>query len=404
MTDSYSPDPSRVMDPFRAQMPALLVGAGGMLVLAISAFFDAEHAVRAYLYAWLFCVGVALGSMSIVMLHHLTGGAWGWLVRRPAEAAAMTLPLLAVLFVPIALGIGKVYPWARADAVTSHALLKHRAALFHPSFVLLRALLYFVIWSFWAWRLRALSLRHDRDGDPRTLGRLRQLSASGLLVYFVTMSLAAVDWIASREVDWYSSTFGLLVIIGQAVAAVAFLIGMLAVLSERSPVKEIAEPDRVHDLGNLLLTVVVLWSYVSFAQYLVIWVGNTQEDTTWYYHRAQHGWTWIGLSLIVLHFSLPFVLLLFQASKRNVRALATIAAGVLFMRLVHVLWMIAPSSLSQHPGTVSWLDFVSPLALGGVWFAAFLWLLKRHPLIPLGFRVPIEPLSYEQGPEHKFAR
>jgi hypothetical protein len=350
--------------------------------------------MRAYLYAWLFCLGIALGSMSVVMLHHLTGGAWGYLVRRPAEAAMGTLPLLALLFIPIAIGFHALFPWARPADVAQHAVLRYRQTLFAPKWVLLRAVIYFAIWIFWGWRLRRLSFLHDETGDANLLRRLSRLSGAGFVIYFATMSLAAADWIASREVDWYSSTFGLLVLVGQAVTATAFLLVVLALLRDESPVREIAETDRVHDLGNLLLTIVVLWAYIAFAQLLVIWMGNMQDDAIWYVHRNRQGWGWIGRALIVLHFAVPFVLLLFQSTKRSIRALACVAGGVLFMRLIDVLWMIAPSSLDEYAHGISWLDFISPLALCGLWFAAFVWLLARRPLIPLGYRTATEPIVY----------
>jgi hypothetical protein len=378
----------------RALPISLAVGTAGLLICLVGLFLNADHFFRAYLWAWLFCLGAALGSMSIVMLHHLTGGEWGFLVRRPAEAAAMTLPLLLVLFIPIAFGVHHLFPWAKPDRVASEALLQHRKPLFTTAFTLIRSFVYLLIWCLWAWRLSALSLRHDDTGDPAPLITVRRLSGLGFVVYFATMSLAAMDWIVSREVDWYSSTFGLLTIVGQSATGIAFLIVVLALLRRTSPMRDVITPDRVHDLGNLLLTCVVLWSYISFAQFLVIWMGNTQEDIVWFIHRTHGGWWWVSLALILLHFAAPFVLLLFQRAKRDPRALAMIAAGVLLMRAVDNLWMVAPTGPTHDPGPLYWLDFVTPFGVGGIWFAYFLWLLARHPLIPLGHRVPVDPLIY----------
>jgi hypothetical protein len=355
---------------------ALIVGAAGLFVLLAAVFFDPMHALRAYLYAWLACLGISLGSMSILMMQYLTGGRWGMLIRRLAEAAAMTLPLLAILFIPIALGARSLFPWAQSAAIESSAILRHRQVAFTLPLVLVRCAIYFAIWIFWAWRLRTLSLDYDVDLNPRRLVRLRRYSAAGLVIYFATMSLAAVDWIASREVDWYSSTFGLAVVVGQAVAGVAFLILIIAL------VRPNASHELLHDLGNLLLTVVVLWAYIEFAQFLVIWAGNMQEDITWFYHRTHRGWGWIGMALILLHFAVPFAFLLFQDSKRSIRRLAWIAGGVLVMRVVHLLWMIAPSSMSEIPHSVQWLDLIAPLGVGGIWFAMYLWILNRHAIVP----------------------
>jgi hypothetical protein len=370
-------------------------GALGAILWFVGWLFNRELAMQAYLFAWLLTLGAALGSMSILMLHHLTGGRWGLLVRRPAEAAAMTLPLLAILFVPVALQLHHLFPWARPGDISQNAVLRHRQLLFTPTFTLIRAAIYFAAWIFFAWRLQSLSLEHDRTADPNLLDRMRRWSAFGLVVYFITMSLAAYDWIASREVDWYSSTFGWNVIIGQSVMGVALLIIIAAALSRHASMNVLAEPDLVHDLGNLLLTVVVLWAYIAFAQFLVIWMGNTQEDIIWYIHRTHGGWWWAGTALIVLHFAAPFVFLLFQRIKRDIRALAVVAGVVIVMRAVDVLWMIAPSSLGEQPGRMSWMDVVALIGIGGIWLAAFLRLLPRHPLIPLAFTAATGPLSYE---------
>jgi hypothetical protein len=341
---------------------ALAAAAVGLVAGVVGAFASPEHLMRAYL--------------------------WGWLVRRPAEAAGMTLPLLTVLFIPVALGLRHLYPWARPEDVAAHAVLRHRQPVFSPWFVLLRSFVYLVVWSAWAWRLRALSVEHDRTGDDRLLVRLRRLSAVGFLVYFATMSLAAMDWIASRETDWYSSTFGLAVITGQGATGVALLILLLALLSDAPPLRGVTTADRVHDLGNLLLTVVVLWAYVTFAEYLVVWMGNTQEDVTWYDHRTSGAWRWVGVAIIALHFALPFAFLLFQKAKRNLPALAGVAGAVLLMRAVDLVWMVEPSSPTPEPGRVTWADFVVPLLPAGLWLAAWAWLVARAPLIPLGYRVP----------------
>jgi hypothetical protein len=216
------------------------------------------------------------------------------------------------------------------------------------------------------------------------------------------MSLAGFDWIASREIDWYSSTFGLALIVGQGVAGTAFLIVMLQLLRDAPRVNAaIAEKNRFHDLGNLLLTVVVLWAYISFAQLLVIWMGNMQDDITWFYHRTHRGWKFVAVLLITVHFGLPFILLLFQGSKRNLRVLATIAGGLLVMRAIDVLWMVVPSNGGQTPRAIHWLDPVGIVGVCGIWFAVFLTLLKRHPLIPLGFERAIEIVPYGRAAQRQ---
>jgi hypothetical protein len=375
---------------FRIQRPALIVGIIALAICAIGGLFNHEQFFRSYLVGYMFVLGITLGSMAIVMVNHLTGGGWGILIRRSGEAAAGTLPLLLVLFIPIAFGLESLYPWARADLVAADAVLQHRRPIMNPEFFLIRVLIYFAIWIFWGWRLRRLSLLHERDGDPAIEQRLAALSAAGLVLYFLTMSFAAMDWVLSREIHWYSSIFGFLIIIGQALSGTTFMLIILSKLSDDSPLREAAMPDIIHDLGNLFLTQVILWAYISLSQMLIIWMGNMQEEITWYLHRSQGFWLVVAVGLIVLHFFVPFLLLLIQGSKRNIKILATIAAGVLVLRFFDVVWIVEPTSNAPLAHRIHWMDFIAPIGIGGVWLWLFLWILRRHPLIPLGERIEVD--------------
>lgn len=341
-----------------------------------------DELLRGYLIGWLVCLGIALGCMSWLALHVLTGGVWGWPMRRRMEAGAMTLPVVAVCAVPLMVFAGHLFPWANHAAVAHEPLLQHREPLYRPGMVIVRWAVMLAVWCVLAVRLRRLSLEHDRTGDVGRILSMRSLSAAWLVVHFLTMSLGAVDWIASREVDWYSSAFGMVVVVGQCATALAVLIIALA-WREPGLLERSADPDRAsQDWGNLLQTSVVLWSYISFAQFLVIWIGNTQEDVTWFFHRNVGGWKAVTASLIVLHFAAPFVLLLFQGNKRSVGRLAIIAAGVLVMRVVDNVWMVVPSSLEHEPGRLSWADVVVPLVMLFGWWGLFELIARRQPRIP----------------------
>jgi hypothetical protein len=332
------------------------------------------------------------------MLHHLTGGIWGVPSRRLAEAAAATLPLMALLFIPIAIAMltGHLYPWAKPDEYAQDAVLRHRRELpvlgFSTTWVLARAAVYFAVWSLLAWRLRNISLKED--GAAHNAG---SLSGAGSVLYFITVSLAASDWVMSREAHYYSSVFGFITVAAQSVAGLCFVIVILALLADRPPLLTAARPRALHDLGNLLLTCVVLWAYVSFAQLLVNWIGNTQEDVTWYVHRSHGGWRLVTIALIVLHFFVPFVLLLLQPTKRNLLPLARLAAGLLVLRLIDVLWLVAPSSPTEYAGGLYWTDLFAPIGVGGVWLAAFLWMLRRAPLVVPGLIESMPPETESSG-------
>ena len=364
----------------RTIVPALIIGTLALLAQLAFAFIDPLHATRGYLIGWYFCTGAALGAMGMVMMHHLTAGDWGWPVRRLGEAAGMTLPLLAIAYIPIAVGIKQVYPWASAATTAAEPLLRHRHFFFNTPFVVGRTAIYFAIWITLAFLLRRWSLRQDSVGGEALLVRMRRLSALGIVIYFLTMSLASMDWIASREVDWYTSTFGFVTITGQAVTGLCVLIITLAIIRHVPALRGLIFDKATHDLGNLLMVCVVLWAYVSFFQFLVIYTGNTQEDLIWFHHRESAGWQWVGRGLIFLHFSIPFVLLLFQNAKRDLRILAAIAAWVLIMRMMDAIWSFVPSNLEQSPRGVHWLDFTGLIGVCGVWWSYFAWQAGRWPL------------------------
>ena len=385
MTRLAAPPRSRLFD---ATIPALVVGVVALVVCIVFGRGDALPAMlRAWLFAFIFVLGIPLGAMAILMLHHLTDGAWGWPIRRPAEAAAMTLPLLAIFFIPIALNLSHLYPWADVRELAGSAILQSRRPVFNPAAFILRAYIFFALWFLLAWRLRSLSLRAEQS-------KLRRVSALGLVLYILTMSMAAIDWIMSLEPEWYSTVYALIVITGQSLVGLTFLLLILAPLRRLEPLAGVADDDAIHDLGNLLLTVVILWAYLAFAQFLVNWLGNMQDEITWYIHRTQGPWRLIAIALMLLHFFVPFILLLQQPAKRNMAALASLAAVLLVMHILDVLWQIAPSPGVPHRRGHAWLYLPAFVAAGGIWFALFLHLLRRQPLLPEGQSVPIRKVDH----------
>jgi hypothetical protein len=381
---------------FALEGPALIAGGAGIVVSLVGFFVNHEQFFRSWLYAWLFFLGIALGSLGMVMLQHLVVGEWGLLVRRMGEAAGMTLPVLLVLGLPLALGMGHLFPWARHDEFAGDAVLAHRRPFFNGAAVLIRAAVYFAIWILLAWRLRTLSLRMDEAPTDARAAALRRWSALGMVLYFLTMSSAAVDWVMSREPHWYSTTFGFIVIAAQALSATGFFILLLALLRRDPPMDTAIRADALHDLGNILLLMVILWAYTSFAQLLVIWLGNTQQDVPWYVHRSTGFWRLVSVLLVLFQFFAPFFLLLNQPVKRNIRAMTWLAAGLLVTQWLNTLWLVEPSSPSPEPHRLSWMDFITPVGIGGVWLASFLWILRRAPLLPMGVRVAVKP--FDHGP------
>jgi hypothetical protein len=367
----------------RVQRIALAVGLLGMGLCSAGAMTNPLQFFRSYLIAYLFWFGIALGSMAILMIHHIAGGAWGAVIRRLLECATRTLPLLAVLFVPIALGVDQLYTWAQPEHVAHDAVLLHKSAYLNVPFFLARAVFYFSAWLTVMHFLNRWSLEQDRTTDPGPGNWLEQLSRGGLLLIGLTVTFASIDWIMSLEPHWASTIYGILVMGGQVLAAMAFVIPLAALLAaDGGPLADVIETEQFHDLGKLLLAFVMLWTYFSLSQFLIIWSANLPEEIPWYLSRLRGGWQWIGIALILGHFVLPFIILLSRDVKRDARKLAAVAFGVIVIRFVDLFWLITPAF---HPAefSVHWLDLACVVAVGGIWLWFFIWQLKGRSLVAI---------------------
>jgi hypothetical protein len=364
------------------RMRAGAVGIAVLIALVAGGFFEPHQFARSWLWAYVFYVGLAVGSMAWLMTQYLSGGAWGVVIRRPAEAAMRTLPLLVLFFVPIAIGIPGLYRWSHADAVAADAILRHKHVYLNVPFFLIRTAAYFIGWLVWSWRLNHWSAVEDREGGVNPHRRMARWSGPGLVFWGFSITFMAIDWVLSIEPHWFSTIFGMLFMAGQGLSSMAFLIAVLVLLSYREPMRSVLTPRHLHDLGKLLLANVMVWAYFAFSQWLIIWAGNLPSEIPWYLERSRGGWEWIAGALIFLHFALPFALLLSRDLKRNFNALAGIAVFVLVMRYVDLCWLVAPDFRKGAFG-VSWMDFAAPVAIGGIWLAWFLTELGRRPLMPL---------------------
>jgi hypothetical protein len=366
----------------RFQRPALFVGAAALAICVVGAFFAPAQFFRSYLSAFLFWMGIALGCLAVVMLHHVTGGAWGLPIRRPLESGTRTLPLMLLLFLPIVLGAGKIYEWADPAAVAHDPILRHKSLYLNLPFFIGRAALYFAAWLALAYFLNRWSLDQDRTGERPIARRLQLLSSAGLVAYGLTVTFASIDWAMSLEPHWFSTMYGVLFIAGQGLSAFAFIVALLVLLAGTPPLAGFVAQRHYHDLGKLMLAFVMFWAYVSFSQYLIIWSGNLPEEIPWYLRRLQGGWGWIGVALVLLHFVLPFLLLLPASANRNPRILGTVAAIVVLMRAVDVFWLTQPAFAGSR-FRLHWMDVLAPVGVGGLWLAAFLWQLGKRPLLPM---------------------
>ncbi len=368
-----------------ADRPLLLwslgAGAAALAVCVVGGLVDPTQFFRAYLSAYVFFLGLGLGSMAILMIYHLTGGAWGYLTRRILEAEMRTLPLLAVLFVPVACGVYYLFPWADPALVAADEKLRHQQVYLNPPFFWGRAVLFFVLWLGVAYLLGRWSDAEARTGDPGVSVKLRRLSGAGLVIYGITLHFASIDWVMSLQPVFHSTIFGPLVASGQLVTAQALVMVVLAWLVWRPPLADVVSAEALNDVGNLLLSFLVIWAYMVWFQFMLVWIANLPVDVVWYLPRSRGGWQWVAYALFVLHFAVPFFLLLLRAVKQTPRLAGAVAALVLFMQLVFGFYQVGPA----FPGTTlaeHWMDFLTPVGLGGLWLADFLWELGRRPPLP----------------------
>ncbi len=359
-----------------AAVIGLVLTAAGFLMAGLDRFYEA------YLVAYTFWMGVVLGSMALLMVQHLSGGAWGVVIRRPLEAAVRTLPFMAVLFLPILAGMGHLYHWTHPDAVAHDPLLQAKVAYLNTPFFIVRQIIYFAIWITMGSLLTKWSTEHDRTGDPTLLSKLSRLSGGGLVVYGLSVTFAAVDWTMSVNPHWFSTIWGLLYIVGQGLSAMAFAIVMLVMLSRVPPLDRVVTQHHLHDLGKFLFAFLMLWAYLSFSQFLIIWSANTVEEIPHYLSRWESGWGYVSIFIIVLHFIVPYALLLSRNLKRSPTRLRLIATWLLMTRVVEYYWHVAPE-FHTETFNPTLLDLALPIALGGIFVALYAMNLKGRSLLPL---------------------
>jgi hypothetical protein len=365
----------------RAKNVSLGLGVIGLIGCLIGWFIAPRDFFVAYLFGDFFFLGLSLGSLALLMIHHLTAGDWGYALRRFLESAVGNLPLLALLFVPVFFGLAQLYPWRHPTVVAADETLRETQIYLNAPGFVLRTAIVFAIWIIMARQLLKWSSEQDATASLEPTRKMRTLSGPGLVIYPVTMTFAAVDWLMSMEAGWYSTMFPVLICIGQILSALALMILLLVCVAHSSPLGPLASEENFHKLGNLLLAFTMMWAYLAFGQLLVIWSGNLPHEISWYLHRISDGWKWIAIFIALFHFFVPFFLLLMRPAKKRRRILASIAACVFAAHVVAIWWTIAPSVYTKH-FYLGWLAPAAFLGIGGIYSFAFLKNLERRRLVP----------------------
>jgi len=365
-----------------AQKPSLVVGMGTLLLCAAAGFYSPTQFFRSYLFGFVFWLGMALGSISMLMLHHLVGGGWGFAIRRMLESGTRTFVLLAGLSLPLFFGLRHLYLWADPAKAQASEAVAHKALYLNVPFFIIRAAVFFAAWIVLAHFLNKWSREQDETGNPDLTRRLQNLSGPGLIVYGLTVTFASIDWVMSLEPAWGSTVYGMIFIVTQSLSALALAILACMLLAKFKPLSEVISPLALNDLGNLLLTFTILWAYLSFSQFLIIWSGNLPEEITWYWARATGDWAWVAVMLIVFHFAVPFLVLLNRFVKQRIRMLAAVAGWMILMSVVDLYWLMAPAYNRIGP-RLEWMDGLAVAGIGGIWLWRFLGQLQSNPLVPL---------------------
>lgn len=378
----FNSDTFKLTDGGNFGRQALIIGVIGLVLSAIGYFLNAERFFYSYLTSFVFWVTIGVGGLFFVMLHHLTSAKWSVVLRRITENFMVAVPILAVFFLPLILGMHDLFHWTHESAVAHDEILQQKAPYLNTPFFLVRAALYFIIWAILGRMLYKASLEQDTEASESLTARMKRISAPGMLLFALTLTFASFDWLMSLESHWYSTIFGVYVFSGSLLAILAVLTLMTLYLQNNDALTDTISIEHYHDLGKLMFAFTIFWAYIAFSQFMLIWYGNIPEETIFYKHRWEN-MSWRVVSLIVLfgHFVVPFLGLVTRAAKRNLKVLKAMSIWILLMHWVDMYWLVLPNFRRELH--FSWMDITTLVGIGGV-FLWYVWkAMTAHPLIPV---------------------
>jgi hypothetical protein len=397
----------RFTGPTSAWLAPVGLGAALLILSLVGWAIAPKTFFFSYLVGWTFCLTISLGALYFLFFHHLTKASWHIVVRRIAEHLAWGFPLLAVLGIPLfAFGMHDLYHWTHAELYTPGSagydpIIAGKRAYLNTPFFYARLVLYFGAWTYISHRLYTVSVRHDVRTDYDSPIKLRTVSAWGLPVTAITTAFASYDLLMSLAPHWFSTIFGVYFFAGAAFAVFAVLVLAAALLQKGGGLLTHAiTAEHYHDLGKWMFGFTVFWAYIAFSQYMLYWYGGIPEETVWFRHRLEHGWGWHSAMLLILHFIVPFVVLLPRWTKRIVPVLSVMAVWFLVMHWFDLHWVAMPSmgegtESGYVHGGFHWLNFTTWLGLAGIYFGAVIWRMRRHPLVPQNDPRLEESLAFE---------
>ncbi|HEY6987169.1 MAG TPA: hypothetical protein VH369_02230 [Bryobacteraceae bacterium] len=369
-----------------------VVGGLGLLLCVAGFFANRAQFFQSYLFAFMYWTGFTLGGLCVLLMHHVVGGRWGATSRRFLEAQMRTLPLMLLFLIVMLLGMKDIYPWTHANWVAQNHYLQHKQPYLNVPFFLLRIAVFFAIWLFWGLRVNKLADEQDRTGDPTLRERMRAFSAPGLLIFSVTATFAMFDWVLSTDVQYYSTVYGAMILIGDILQTFALTILVMILVSKEDRFGGRVNAPILHELGKMMFAFVIFWAYLSASQLIITWPANLPQEAVWYLDRTAGFWKYFAWAVALSMFAIPFCALLSQSLKKNPKRLIWVCVWILVARLVDIFWIVEPtfrntsssSPLATATGfTVYWTDAAAFIGLGGIWLYVFLGQLRRRPLLPL---------------------
>ena len=372
----------QIANPGKIKKIAFIAGVAGLIFTAAGLFDNQSQFFYSYLNAYLFWITVSLGGLFFIMLHHLTGSEWSIVLRRIMETVASTIPVMALLFIPVIWGMYDLYHWSHEDAVVSDVLLQKKSAYLNPAFFIIRAVFYFAIWSLLSLLLYKTSLAQDNAFDNNQVTKMRKVSAPGMVAFALTITFAGFDWAMSLDAHWYSTIFGVYIFGGSFLAILCFLVVFGLFLRKRNILDNTITVEHYHDIGKFLFGFIIFWGYIGFSQYFLIWYANIPEETIWYLHRWEGSWKYITMILVFAHFLIPFIALMPRFVKRNLSLMRFIALWILVMHWLDIYWLVIPN-LHHHSVHFSWMDLTATFGIGGIFFWYFWTKFSANATVPV---------------------
>lgn len=375
----------------KKELPANLYKIGILLfivgtVLSLVAFFvDQERAIFNYLVTYMMIVSIGLGSLFLIALEYIAGADWSTPIRRVPEFFATLLPVLLVLVIPILVFNHDLFHWAHKEAVEQDKILQSKAPYLNQSFFIIRTFVFIGLWVLFFWVMTKNSRKQDETKDQTLTTKNIRFSAVFILIFAVSITFTAIDFMMSLQPHWFSTIYGVYYFAGTVVASLAAVTLAVIYLKEKGYFSPWMTDDHLFSLGALMFAFINFWAYIAFSQFMLIWYADLPEETFWYLTRWSGGWIFFSLLLIVVHFLVPYFALLTQPSKKDPKRLKFIAIWLLFAHLLDIFWLVMPNMESMNKGYFfSWIDLVFPVAGIGLVVIVFVFAAKKANLIPIG--------------------